>query len=232
MNDKTAVWLMIGWMFFINLPLILTSYIRFLIASGIIRKKEIFFHVVNPFSKIIKIPKDFHVSKKSKILIRLSIVSMSAWCIVMYVCINSSTFCLVSEQITYDEFGNILTNTSPGFQPFGFAGCLYDTDTKLCHFGARDYDGSIGRWLNKDPILFNGGDTNLYGYVLQDPIKRVDYPHEFPLLANFPAFHRSHQRPSFSHRLSPHDWLRLELFQRAFVTFSFGDFALPCFSAP
>jgi RHS repeat-associated protein len=87
--------------------------------------------------------------------------------------VNASTG-VVSEQITYDEFGNILTDTSPGFQPFGFAGCLYDTDTKLCHFGARDYDASIGRWLNKDPVLFGGGDTNLYGYVLQDPVNLTD----------------------------------------------------------
>lgn len=38
----------------------------------------------------------------------------------------------------------------------------------------RDYDPSIGRWLSKDPILFGGGDTNLYGYVLQDPINWID----------------------------------------------------------
>src|ERR1700722_3620980 len=30
------------------------------------------------------------------------------------------------------------------------------------------YDASTGRWTNRDPILFNGGDANLYGYVLQD----------------------------------------------------------------
>src|SRR5690606_8633872 len=41
-------------------------------------------------------------------------------------------------------------------------------------FGARDYDASIGRWLSKDPILFGGGDTNLYGYVMQDPINWID----------------------------------------------------------
>ena len=41
-------------------------------------------------------------------------------------------------------------------------------------FGAREYDGSIGRWLSKDPIRFDGGDSNLYGYVLQDPINAVD----------------------------------------------------------
>lgn len=36
------------------------------------------------------------------------------------------------------------------------------------------YDPSIGRWLSKDPILFNGFDTNLYGYVLNDPINYID----------------------------------------------------------
>ena len=44
----------------------------------------------------------------------------------------------------------------------------------MCRFGVRDYDPSIGRWLSKDPILFNGGDTNLYGYVLQDPVNWID----------------------------------------------------------
>ncbi len=28
--------------------------------------------------------------------------------------------------------------------------------------------------MSKDPILFEGGDTNLYGYVLQDPVNLVD----------------------------------------------------------
>ena len=87
--------------------------------------------------------------------------------------VNANTGAL-SQSVSYDEFGNILTDTSPGFTPFGFAGCLYDIDTKLCRFGARDYDASIGRWLSKDPILFAGGDTNLYGYVLQDPINYID----------------------------------------------------------
>lgn len=87
--------------------------------------------------------------------------------------INSSTGA-IAQEVTYDEFGKIISDTSPGFTPFGFAGCLYDIDTKLCRFGARDYDASIGRWLSKDPILFMGGDTNLYGYVMQDPINLID----------------------------------------------------------
>jgi RHS repeat-associated protein len=85
-----------------------------------------------------------------------------------------STTGTIAQQITYDEFGNILSDTAPGFTPFGFAGCLYDVDTKLCRFGARDYDAGIGRWLSKDPILFGGGDTNLYGYVMQDPVNYID----------------------------------------------------------
>ncbi len=80
----------------------------------------------------------------------------------------------IAERIDYDEFGNVINDTNPGFQPFGFAGGLYDQDTKIVRFGARDYDPTIGRWLAKDPALFGGGDTNLYGYVLNDPVNLID----------------------------------------------------------
>ena len=36
------------------------------------------------------------------------------------------------------------------------------------------YDPSVGRWLSKDPILFNGGDSNLYAYVGSDPVNFID----------------------------------------------------------
>ena len=39
---------------------------------------------------------------------------------------------------------------------------------------ARDYDAEVGRWTSKDPIGFEGGDTNLYGYVLSDPVNLLD----------------------------------------------------------
>jgi RHS repeat-associated protein len=80
----------------------------------------------------------------------------------------------IAERIDYDEFGNVITDTNPGFQPFGFAGGLYDQDTKLLRFGARDYEPSAGRWTTKDPILFAGGDTNLYRYVFNDPVNMTD----------------------------------------------------------
>jgi RHS repeat-associated protein len=80
----------------------------------------------------------------------------------------------VVQSLSYDVWGNVIQDSNPGFQPFGFAGGLYDRDTRLVRFGARDYDAETGRWTAKDPILFAGGDTNLYGYVLNDPINFVD----------------------------------------------------------
>ena len=80
----------------------------------------------------------------------------------------------IVQRIDYDEFGNVLADSNPGFQPFGFAGGLYDTDTKLTRFGARDYDAEAGRWTAKDPLSFAAGDANLYGYVLSDPVNFFD----------------------------------------------------------
>jgi RHS repeat-associated protein len=80
----------------------------------------------------------------------------------------------ILQRIDYDEFGNVEADTNPGFQPFGFAGGLYDPDTKLVRFGARDYDPSTGRWTAKDPLLFRGNQTNLYNYALGDPVNYVD----------------------------------------------------------
>jgi RHS repeat-associated protein len=81
---------------------------------------------------------------------------------------------VIVQRMDYDAFGNVTLDTNAGFQPFGFAGGLYDPHTSLVRFGARDYDPTTGRWTSKDPIRFNGGDPNLYGYVLGDPVNFVD----------------------------------------------------------
>jgi RHS repeat-associated protein len=80
----------------------------------------------------------------------------------------------VAQRLDYDAFGKVSTDTQPGFQPFGFAGGLYDPLTGLVHFGTREYDPETGRWTTKDPIGFGGGDGNLYGYVLNDPVNWSD----------------------------------------------------------
>jgi len=85
-----------------------------------------------------------------------------------------STAGAILQRMDYDEFGNVILDTNPGFQPFGFAGGIYDRDTGLVRHGARDYDPETGRWTAKDPLRFDAEDINLYGYVLQDPVNLID----------------------------------------------------------
>ncbi len=94
-----------------------------------------------------------------------------------------STTGTVMQRMDYDEFGNVILDTNPGFQPFGFAGGIYDRDTGLTRHGARDYDPETGRWTAKDPLRFAGDDTNLYGYVMNDPVHKFDQSGLLSLLA-------------------------------------------------
>ena len=86
--------------------------------------------------------------------------------------VNASTGDIV-QKMEYDEFGRVLSDTNPGFTPFGFAGGIYDKDTGLVRFGARDYDAETGRWTAKDPVGIRGG-LNFYGYCNNDPINHID----------------------------------------------------------
>jgi RHS repeat-associated protein len=82
----------------------------------------------------------------------------------------------VVQRIDYDEFGNIIRfDATPGFQqPFGFAGGIFDADTGLLKFGARNYDPRIGRWTSKEPLLFDAGQVNFYIYADNDPVNKYD----------------------------------------------------------
>jgi len=86
----------------------------------------------------------------------------------------------IAQRMDYDEFGSVTQDTNPGFQPFGFAGGIYDRDTGLVRLGARDYDPATGRWTAKDPAGFGGGE-NFYGYGAGDPINMVDVTGETPV---------------------------------------------------
>ena len=80
----------------------------------------------------------------------------------------------IAQQLDYDVFGNVLLDSNPDYQPFAYAGGLYDSQTKLVRFGARDYDASAGRWMCKDPIGFGGEDVNIYAYCNDEPINSRD----------------------------------------------------------
>jgi RHS repeat-associated protein len=84
----------------------------------------------------------------------------------------------IVQELHYDAWGNVVFDSNPGFQPFGFAGGLYDPHTKLVRFGARDYDPQLGRWTGKDPIRFADptecGGVNLYLYACTNPVLTFD----------------------------------------------------------
>lgn len=81
----------------------------------------------------------------------------------------------VTQRLDYNDLGEAVTDTNAGFQAFGFAGGIYDGQTKFVKFGARDYDPrAAGRWTTKDPILFGGKDTNLFAYTFSDPLNFID----------------------------------------------------------
>jgi RHS repeat-associated protein len=80
------------------------------------------------------------------------------------------------------EWGNVTNLVDPActvggtelcFQPFGFAGGIWEPATGLVRFGARDYDPLARRWVQKAPMSLGAG-TNVYIYVNDDPINSID----------------------------------------------------------
>ena len=87
--------------------------------------------------------------------------------------VNTATGTVVQE-IEYDPFGKVISDSNPGFQPFSYAGGILDRATGLLRFGFRDYDPRTGRWTTKDPLGIAGSGTNLYAYVGNDPVNASD----------------------------------------------------------
>jgi RHS repeat-associated protein len=80
----------------------------------------------------------------------------------------------VVQRLDYGDFGEVTLDSNPGFQPFGFAGGIYDSETGLVRFGQRDYDPETGKWTTKDPSGFGGQTVNLYEYCFNDPVNFAD----------------------------------------------------------
>ena len=81
----------------------------------------------------------------------------------------------VAHRLDLDEWGNVTSeNGDTTLHPFGFAGGVWDRETALVRFGARDYDAETGRWTARDPIGLAAGDTNLYAYAGNNPLNLRD----------------------------------------------------------
>lgn len=80
----------------------------------------------------------------------------------------------VARTIVYDSYGQIAQDTSGIAQPYTFTGRELDAESDLYFYRARYYDAARARFLSQDPIGFDAGDDNLYRYVRNNPVIRID----------------------------------------------------------
>ena len=80
----------------------------------------------------------------------------------------------LAERYAYSPFGQVNAPSHPAIgNPYLFAGREFDSETGLYYSRARYYDPDMGRFLSTDPLGYADG-MNLYAYVRNNPINRVD----------------------------------------------------------
>lgn len=72
-----------------------------------------------------------------------------------------------------DPFGRASVTTPTVVNNLRFPGQYFDAETGLHYNYFRDYDPSLGRYIQSDPIGLAGG-LNTYIYVEANPINKVD----------------------------------------------------------
>jgi len=83
------------------------------------------------------------------------------------------------EEKIFDLHGKELSESS---NPWRFSSKRQDPETSFIYFGRRYYDPDIGRWVTTDPKGYSDG-LNLYAYLLNDPLTKIDLYGLFSILA-------------------------------------------------
>ncbi|MGE0721911.1 MAG: RHS repeat-associated core domain-containing protein [Novosphingobium sp.] len=86
----------------------------------------------------------------------------------------------VVSSITRDPWGNAILLAGTAAIRLGYPGQWHDGTSGLYQNWHRDYDPTLGRYMETDPIGLAGG-TNLYAYVGGNPVNVVDPRGEFGL---------------------------------------------------
>lgn len=76
--------------------------------------------------------------------------------------------------VDYDSFGEPRTAVPNEFGPVRFAGRYWIEEAGLYQNSLRYYDPALRRFLQQDPIRYEGGDYNLYRYVGNNPLSFTD----------------------------------------------------------
>jgi RHS repeat-associated protein len=77
------------------------------------------------------------------------------------------------KPIIKNRLGTVFDQSTIG-NPFLFTAREYDPETGLYFYRARYYDPVAGRFIQRDPIGFQGGGINLYAYVTNQPLRYRD----------------------------------------------------------
>jgi RHS repeat-associated protein len=98
--------------------------------------------------------------------------------------ITDSSGNIVLDEVS-DPFGKLHSTSGSIENVLRFPGQIYDPETGLMQNWHRDYDPSIGRYLQSDPAGLASG-INTYAYVDGNPVSRIDPTGMQPTVGNWP----------------------------------------------
>ncbi len=83
---------------------------------------------------------------------------------------------MVVKSCRYKSFGErvFLFELGSLHQTYTFTSREYDSESGFYYYRARYYDPKAGRFISRDPIGFQGWDTNLFRYVGNNPVNWSD----------------------------------------------------------